>query len=231
MRAIIQGAGRFSAVDAFKGRYALEALRRRTKATWAACDALLLPTAPTTYTVEAMQADPIRLNSRLGHYTNFANLLGLAAIAVPAGFTSAGLAFGVTLVGPGSSDDALGPLADALHRAAGCGMGGARVALGPKPGAPPEDRIELTVVGAHLTGLPLNKDLVAIGGTFVRDVTTAGDYRLFALSGTSPPKPGLVRAPGFVGPGVPAEVWSLSPQAFGASSPPFHSPSASAASR
>ena len=215
VRAIIQGAGRFSAVDAFKGRYALEALRRRTEATWGACDALLLPTAPTTYTVEAMQADPIRLNSRLGHYTNFANLLGLAAIAVPGGFTSAGLAFGITLVGPSSSDDALAPLADALHRISGCGMGRARVEPGPAPEAPLEDRIELAVVGAHLTGLPLNKELVALGGIFVREVTTARDYRLFALSDTTPPKPGLVRDPGFTGPGVPAEVWSLTPEAFG----------------
>ena len=215
VRAIVEGAGRFSAVDAFKGRYALEALRRRTEATWAACDALLLPTAPTTYTVEAMRADPIRLNSRLGHYTNFANLLGLAAIAVPAGFTGAGLAFGVTLVGPGSSDDALAPLADALHRAAGCGMGRARVAPGPMPQTPLDGRIELAVVGAHLTGLPLNRELVALGGTFVREVTTASDYRLFALPSTTPPKPGLVREPGFVGLGVPAEVWSLTPDAFG----------------
>ena len=215
VRAIVQAAGRFSAVDAFKSRYALESLRRRTDATWAACDALLLPTAPTTYTVEAMQADPIRLNSRLGHYTNFANLLGLAAIAVPAGFTSAGLAFGVTLVGPGASDDGLAPLADALHRIADCGIGRARVALGPTPETPPKDRIELAVVGAHLTGLPLNKDLVALGGAFVREVTTEIDYRLFALPGTTPPKPGLVRDPGFAGSGVPAEVWSLTPEAFG----------------
>ena len=216
VRAIVEGARRFSAVDAFKGRYALEALRRRTAATWAACDALLLPTAPTTFTVAAMRADPIRLNSRLGHYTNFANLLGLAAIAVPAGFTGAGLPFGVTLVGPGSRANALAPLADALHRAAGCGMGRARVAPGPAvPAAAPDDRIELAVVGAHLSGLPLNKDLIALGGTFVREVTTASDYRLFALPGTNPPKPGLIRDLGFAGPGVPAEVWSLGPDAFG----------------
>ena len=216
VRAIIEGAERFSAVDAFRGRYALESLRRRTEATWAACDALLLPTAPTTYTVDAMRADPIRLNSRLGYYTNFANLLGLAAIAVPAGFTRAGLAFGVTLVGPGSSDDALAPLADALHRAASCGTGRARTSPGPGltiPGI--EDRIEVAVVGAHLSGLPLNGELVALGGIFVRESTTEGDYRLFALPGTNPPKPGLVREPGFAGTGVPAEVWSLSPDAFG----------------
>ena len=215
VRAIVEAAGRFSAVDAFRGRYALEALRRSTEATWAACDALLLPTAPTTFTVEAMRADPIRLNSRLGHYTNFANLLGLAAIALPGGFTPAGLPFGVTLVGPGSSDEAMAPLADALHHAAGCGMGRARSAVGLGVALPEEDRIELAVVGAHLTGLPLNEELVALGGIFSREALTVGDYRLYALPGTVPPKPGLVRDPGFAGAGVPAEVWSLSPAAFG----------------
>ena len=216
VRSIVESAFRFSAADAFRGRYALETLRRRTEATWAACDALLLPTAPTSYTVAAMRADPIRLNSHLGHYTNFANLLGLAAIAVPAGFTPAGLPFGVTLVGPGSSDDALAPLADALHRSAGCGAGLARAALGGAvPRADGDTGLELAVVGAHLSGLALNKELVALGGTLVRALRTAGDYRLYALPRTDPPKPGLVRDPGFAGPGVPAEVWSLSPGAFG----------------
>ena len=216
VRAIVEGGHRFSAADAFRGRYKLEALRRRTAATWAACDALLLPTAPTTYTVAAMRADPVRLNSHLGHYTNFGNLLGLAAIAVPGGFTSAGLPFGVTLVGPASSDDALAPLADALHRAAGCGMGRPRATIGTAVPAPiGEDRIELAVVGAHLSGLPLNGQLVALGGTLSREVRTAGDYRLYALPGTVPAKPGLVRDPGFAGAGVPAEVWSLPPAAFG----------------
>ena len=216
VRAIVDSAQRFSAVDAFRGRYALEALRRRTEATWAECDALLLPTAPTTFTVEAMRSDPIRLNSRLGHYTNFANLLGLAAIAVPGGFTPIGLPFGVTLVGQASSDDALAPLADALHRAAGCGSGRTRDPLGkPVLVSPADDRIELVVVGAHLSGLALNKELVALGATLVREGHTAGDYRLFALMGANPPKPGLVRDPGFDGPGVPAEVWSLAPAAFG----------------
>ncbi len=216
VRAIVEGGHRFSAVDAFRGRYALEALRRRTQATWAECDALLLPTAPTTYTVAAMCADPIRLNSHLGHYTNFANLLGLSAIAVPGGFTPAGLPFGVTLVGPGSSDDALAPLAERLHRAAGCGAGLARAALDEVvPAKDRTDNIELVVVGAHLSGLALNKELVALGATLVRALRTAGDYRLYALPRTDPPKPGLVRDPGFAGPGVPAEVWSLPPAAFG----------------
>ena len=217
VRAIVEGASRFSAVDAFRGVYRLEELRRQTEATWAACDMLLLPTAPTIYTVEAMRADPLRLNSNIGTYTNFANLLGLAAVAVPAGFRPNGLPFGVTLVGPGSSDDALAGLADALHRASDSGMGRPRTPLPasvPVPPVPKPNAIEFAVVGAHLTGLPLNGVLTTLGASFVRKTRTASDYRLFALPDTTPPKPGLVREPGFEGPGIAAEIWSLQPDAF-----------------
>ncbi len=216
VRAIVEGARRFTAVDAFRGRYALEALRRRMASAWASCDALLIPTAPTTYSVEAMCADPIRLNSHLGHYTNFGNLLGLAAIAVPAGFRPDGLPFGVTLVGPSGSDDALGPLADRLHRACDAGMGRVKAPLpaASTVTAPASERVELAVVGAHLSGLALNGELVANGATLLRGARTAADYRLFALPGTVPPKPGLVREPGFEGPGIAVEVWALEPAAF-----------------
>ena len=94
-------------------------------------------------------------------------------------------------------------------------MGRARAPLGAEPAPLADAHIELAVVGAHLSGLPLNKDLVALGGRFVREATTKPDYRLFALPGTVPPKPGLVRDPGFAGTGVPAEIWSLPPDAFG----------------
>ncbi len=216
VRAVIEGARRFSAADAFKGRYALEALRRRTDAEWDRVDVLLLPTAPTTYTVAAMKADPVRLNSNLGLYTNFANLLDCAAIAVPAGFGRTGLPAGVTLVGRAFADDALAPFADALHRACGAGMTTARAPLPetrPSPGA--TDRLRLVVVGAHLSGMPLNGDLVRLGGRFVAATRTAPSYRLYALPGTVPPKPGLVRGPGFAGPGIAVEVWDLDAAAFG----------------
>ena len=218
VRAIVESANNYSAVDAFEGRYALEALRRRAEAAFAEIDIMLLPTSPTTYTVEAMLADPIRLNSHFGHYTNFANLLGYAAIAIPAGFRPDGLPGGVTLVGPGFSDDALGTLADALHRATAPGMGMDRPA--PLPDAsrvmpPVSDAIPLVVVGAHLSGLPLNHQLTDLGATLLRAARTAPDYRLYALPGTSPAKPGLLRDPGFAGPGLAVEVWGLPPAAFG----------------
>ena len=122
----------------------------------------------------------------------------------------------MTRGGPAASDDARGPLADTLHRASGCGAGRSRIVPRTiaQTSADP-DAIELAVVGAHLSGLPLNDELRALGGRLLRETRTAGDYRLYALPGTSPAKPGLVREPGFAGPGVPAEVWSLAAAAFG----------------
>jgi len=117
VRTIVSQARGYSAVDAFRGAYRLEELRAQCAAQWQRMDVLLLPTAPRLYTVAQMLADPIRLNSKLGLYTNFFNLLGLAGIAVPAGFAADGLPFGVTLAAPGGTDEALVPLADRLHRA------------------------------------------------------------------------------------------------------------------
>ena len=218
VRAIVESASAYSAVDAFKGRYAFEGLKRRTETILAGLDVLLLPTAPTTYSVAEMEAEPIARNSHLGRYTNFANLLGLAAIAVPAGFRRDGLPVGVMLVGPGFSDEALAPWADALHRALAGGMGVDRGAALPEASRVPaaaDDRIPLVVVGAHLTGLALNHQLHDLGATFLRATRTTPDYRLFALPGTVPAKPGLVREPGHAGPGLEVEVWSLDPASFG----------------
>ncbi|CAN7657706.1 allophanate hydrolase [Phyllobacterium sp. LjRoot231] len=218
VRTIIEAAKGKTAVDAFNGRYKLEELRRETEAEWQKADVLLLPTAPTTYTVAAMKADPIVLNGRLGRYTNFANLLDCAAIAVPAGFGADGLPGGVTLIAPAFADDALAPVADALHRAAASGMGIERYRQIPAQSAflPPDDGfIPIVVVGAHLTGMPLNHELTAPGGRFVRTCRTRGDYRLFALPNTVPPKPGLIHEPGFGGSGLEVEIWALPPDAFG----------------
>jgi allophanate hydrolase len=219
VRTIIAGAKGKTAVDAFKGKYQLEALRRKTLAEWAKADVLLLPTSPTTYTVEAMMADPIRLNSHFGRYTNFVNLLDCAAIAVPAGFDSDDhLPAGVTLVAPAFTDDALAPLADALHRNAARGMGRDKTTTLPEASVVPEassDMVPIVVVGAHLSGMPLNKELTEPGGRLLKACNTAGDYRLFALPNTTPPKPGLIREPGFEGLGIAVEVWELPPAAFG----------------
>jgi allophanate hydrolase len=216
VRTLLEGAHRYSAVEAFAGMHKLRELRRRCEIEWAAADFLLLPTSPAIYTVEAMRADPLKLNARLGTYTNFVNFLGCSAIAVPAGFKSDGLPFGVTLVAPPFHDDALAIPAAAMHAAANCGAGRAREKIAAAPVAVPgEARVGLAVVGAHLTGEPLNAELAGLGGWLIETIRTAGDYRLFVLANTTPRKPGLVRDPKFRGEGIEVEVWSLSPEAFG----------------
>ena len=157
-------------------------------------------------------------NGRLGRYTNFVNLLDCAAIAVPAGFGKGGLPGGVTVIAPAFTDDALAPLADALHRAVGSGMGIDRQATIPEASrvVPANDGfVEIVVVGAHLTGMPLNRELTGAGARLVKACKTAGEYRLFVLPDTVPPKPGLVREPGYKGHGLEVEVWALPADAFG----------------
>ncbi|BDA84399.1 allophanate hydrolase [Aureimonas sp. SA4125] len=216
VRRIIEGARGMTAVDAFEGQYKLAAYRRQAEAEWAKVDALLLPTSPDIQTVDAMLADPIALNARFGRFTNFANFFGCAAIAVPAGFTSAGLPFGVQLVAPGDTDEALAVFADRMHAAAATGAGLARDLPTPPLPTPSETgRIAVAVVGAHLTGMPLNHQLTSRKARFLREDRTAPDYRLYALAGTVPAKPGLVREPGFAGPGLIVEIWSLDAAGFG----------------
>lgn len=218
VRKIIEGAKGKTAVEAFRGRYRLEELRQIVAPVWASVDMLLLPTSPTTYTVAQMLADPVTKNSHFGRYTNFANLLGYAAIAVPGGFGPSGLPAGVTLVGPAFSDDALAPFAAAMHAAADCGMGKDRTATIPAapPVQVPEGYIPIVVVGAHLTGMPLNPELTGPGGFLVGEAKTAPGYRLFALAGIVPPKPGMAFDPAFSGTGLMVEVWALPAAAFGA---------------
>ncbi len=110
-RQIISGATRFSAADTYAAQYRLKALQRLNEPVWEKIDVLLTPTAGTIYTIEEVQAEPVRTNSNLGYYTNFMNLLDLAAIALPAGFQSSGLPFGVTIAAPAFSDESLLELA------------------------------------------------------------------------------------------------------------------------
>ena len=131
VRALFEAAHHHSAVDAFAGLHRLRELSRKTETEWAKADFLLLPTSPTIYTLEDVRADPIRLNARFGTYTNFVNFLGCSAIAVPAGFRSDGLPFGVTLVAPPFHDDAVSIWAAAMHAASNCGAGFAREKIAP----------------------------------------------------------------------------------------------------
>ncbi|MBY0273807.1 allophanate hydrolase, partial [Candidatus Binatia bacterium] len=217
LRAILLDARRHGGADAFRAMHALEALRRRSAITWAGVDALLLPTVPTIYRVADVLAEPLKLNAQLGTYTNFVNLLDCCAVAVPAGFTPRGLPFGVTLVAPAFHDDDLAVLADGLHRALAPSFGIARAPLpdGHPRGGVVDGAVDLAVVGAHLRGEPLHHQLAERGAQLVAATRTASDYRLFALAGTELAKPGLVRTPGFAGPGIEVEVWRLSSTKFG----------------
>lgn len=218
-RKIIEGGATPLAVDTFEALYKLAALRRKADATWEKIDTLVLPTAASIYTRAQLESEPIKLNSQLGHYTNFANLLDTAAIAVPAGFRPDGLPFGVTLFGPAWSDARLAALGEALTGATARTLGATGTAAPAVPlkaiapsGAP---RVLLAVVGAHLRGQPLNHQLTSRGAEFVRATHTADCYQLFALAGTKPPKPGLRRVTAGAAGRIEVEVWSLTLAAFG----------------
>jgi len=216
-RQIVGGATRFSAVDAFKASYELAALRRQAEPLWDIADVLVLPTAGTIYTMAEIEADPIRLNTNLGYYTNFVNFFDLAALAVPAGYRRDGLPFGITLVAPAFSEAALARLGAALLRHLDLPLGATRHRQAPEiPGAKISaegGRLELVVVGGHLSGMPLNRELVDRDGTLVSASRTAPVYRMFLLGG-SPARPGLVRTAGS-GRAFDVEIWSLDLAAFG----------------
>jgi allophanate hydrolase len=210
VRGIIEGARRYSAVDAFDAEYKLRDLRRAAEGQWENMDVLLLPTTGTIYTHEAVAKAPVQLNTNLGYYTNFVNLLDLAAVAVPAGVRANGLPFGVSLIGRAFSEQALLCLADRFHRAQTEVPGDVLDLAACPPGC-----IAVAVVGAHLSGQPLNHELSNRQARLVKTCRTAPGYRLYALDGTMPAKPGLVRDPHFRGPGIEVEVWAMPEHQFG----------------
>ncbi len=217
-RAIIEAGAHPSAVDAFRAQYRLRSLERETAQAWEAMDVLLTPTCGTIHRIDAMLADPIRLNGQLGYYTNFVNLLDLAAVAVPMGLTPLGLPFGVTLVGPAWSDFKLLQLAARLQRSARSTAGALAHPLPLEPEfawESPIERILLAVCGAHMEGLPLNHELRELGAHLARRTHTAACYRLLALPGGPPQRPGLVRVADH-GASIEVEVWSLPSSSVGA---------------
>jgi allophanate hydrolase len=211
-RQIIEPGIRASAVAAFQARYRLAEHRRACDRLLEGLDFVLTPTAGTIYTLEQLAADPVRLNSNLGYYTNFMNLLDYAAVAVPAGFGANGLPYGVTLFAPAFADAALAHYGDRLQRALGLPLGATGRALPDAPLVaeipPTEPTFRLVVCGAHLSGLPLNHQLTERGGRLAAATRTAPSYRLFALPGGPPHRPGLIRQPSG-GAAIEVEVWEL----------------------
>jgi allophanate hydrolase len=215
VREVIGAATRHDAAAAFIGRYRLETLRQRLAPLWDGIDVLLVPSAPTCPTRAAVAAEPIRRNAELGRFTNFVNLLGLAALALPSGFTTAGLPFGITLIGPGGSDAALVELGARWEAMRALPLGArlraanaADRVLQRRPAAQPT--LALAVVGAHLEGMPLHGQLRQRGCRLLERTRTAPAYRLFALPATQPPKPGLVRVgAGEDGHAIEVEVYEM----------------------
>jgi allophanate hydrolase len=206
-----------TAAAAFEAQYELRALKRAADAVWSQADYLVTPTAGTIYPIAAVEADPIQLNTTLGYYTNSINLLDLAGVAVPAGFRDDGLPFGITLIGPASSERALLALADTVHRSTATTLGATRWPLGAVAGPPTlaAGFIELAVCGAHMQGLPLNRELRGRGAYFLERTRTAPKYRLFALPGGPPQRPGLVRVPDD-GASIEIEIWAVPVEQLGA---------------
>ncbi len=216
-RRITEGARNYSAADAFAGLYRLAELRRTTEPAWDTVDALMVPTYPRPRRVADLEEDPIDPNSELGTYTNFVNLLDLCALAVPGRFRTDGFPSGATLIAPAGRDALLASLGAALHVQAGVPLGATGQAAPPRrtrAAALGADEIELAVVGAHLSGMPLNGELVARGARFLRAVTTTADYRLFALRGGPPRRPGLLRVADGTGHAIATEVWALPREGF-----------------
>jgi allophanate hydrolase len=215
-KGIIMGGDQKSAVEAFRAAYRLEELRAVTMVTWAQVDAMALPTSGTIYKIAEVLADPVATNSNLGAYTNFANLLDLCGIAVPAGFREDGMPAGITLIAPAFRENALSRLATAFHRDTGLTMGASRVPQPPETGAASyrsPDLLRLLVVGGHLSGQPLNHQLTDRGAAKVATCRTAASYRLFALPG-EPARPGMIRVAGN-GASIEGEIWEMTPQDFG----------------
>ncbi|MGV8824737.1 allophanate hydrolase [Methylibium petroleiphilum] len=230
VRQIVESATAFNATDAFRGQYRLRAAQRDATALWRQVDVLMVPTAPGHPRFDEVDADPLGANAGLGTYTNFVNLLGWCALAAPAGFTAtpvsegpaAGLPFGVTFIAPANADAALARFGAQWQRAMDLPLGASRRHLEDLPAAPAgplpavEPTLSLAVVGAHLSGLPLNGQLTERGASLLEATTTAPRYRLHALPGTTPPKPGLVRvAAGDAGHAIAVEVWALPQRAVG----------------
>jgi allophanate hydrolase len=232
IRSILAPAERLTAVSGFRAYYRLRELKAQANRLFEGMDALLVPTAPGHPTRDEVEADPIGLNAQLGTYTNFVNLLDLCALSVPSGLRAGGLPFGITLIAPAFREGALAALGGAFHAATGLNLGAtahpvpapaAAPAIDPVPSAitafdPDAEealpRLRLAVAGLHLSGQPLNGQLLGLGARLAATVRTAPSYRMYVIERPGRKFPGLVRSAG--GGSLELEVWELSPAGMGA---------------
>jgi len=222
VRKIVAGGVDYTALETFKAEYQRADLARCLNLILADFDALVVPTSPHFPSLEDLRAEPILRNTELGRYTNFVNLADLSALAIPATMREDGLPMGITLIAPAWHDRKLARMAQGLmNQAERAGITpetlGATTSSWQQPALDlPEtarsDEFEITVVGAHLTGMPLNHQLTERGGRLLQQTHTAECYRLFAIAGTTPPKPGLVHDP--AGRAIVVETWALPREAL-----------------
>jgi len=216
-REIMAAGARLTAAETFAALYRLQALRRIAERVFANFDAIVLPTAPTAYTTAQVLANPVELNSRLGTYTNFVNLLDLCGLALPAAMRTDRIPFGITLLAPAGKDALLASIGRIFHADTRLAIGAndlAQPPLAPLQAPAAAEEIAIAVVGAHLSGMALNGELKALGGRLREAAVTAPDYKLYALD-TTPPKPGMLRVEAGKGSPIELEVWALSPASFG----------------
>jgi allophanate hydrolase len=216
-REIIIAGARLSAADTFAALYRLQALCKIAERAFTHIDALVLPTAPTVYSTAQVLANPLELNSRLGTYTNFVNLLDLCGLALPAAIRPDDIPFGITLLAPAGQDAQLASIGRVFHADTGLPMGSRPLPQPPLAALSARvsgDEIAVAVVGAHLSGMVLNGELKALGARLLESTATAPDYKLYALD-TAPPKPGMLRVEAGSGSSIELEVWALPAAAFG----------------
>lgn len=217
VRGIVRQGRDFTAVQTFRFEYRRASLARAIQASLEAVDALLVPTTPTAFTIADVMADPVRTNSRLGTYTNFTNLADLCGLAVPGIFREDGLPAGVTFLAPAWREAVVAKLGATLEAVLTLPRGATAVpyaASSPLSAPAPEvaPTFDIAVVGAHLSGLALNPQLLGLGATLVGATRTSANYRLYLLPNTAPLKPGMVRGTG--GGAIDVEVWRLTAEAF-----------------
>ncbi|NHC02733.1 allophanate hydrolase [Acinetobacter sp. 187] len=210
---IISQADQFSAVDSMQAEYERAALSRKINLALAPYDALMVPTAPTIYTIAEVEADPLLKNSHMGAYTNFVNFADLSAIALPNTIRKDGLPSGVTFIAGAWQDQALAHFAQTWQSITGLNLGKSDQHYHKQSRIGSAHSVKLAVVGAHLTGMPLNFQLTTRGGTLVQKTKTASSYSLYALKNTTPPKPGL--AYNIKGRSIEVEVWDIPLANFG----------------
>jgi allophanate hydrolase len=216
VREIIAPGGEPRATELFKAQYRLKALKQICDQQMKTVDCLLTPTAGRCFTIEEMLAEPILRNSQLGYYTNYMNLLDMSSVAIPTQIAGNGLPFGVTLVGPAFADRSLLSISKRFEKVFKLNVGASDIAKVETQvanvGSP--DTIDVLVCGAHLTGFPLNWQLVERGATLKSETKTAPVYKMYALAGGPPFRPGLILDED-EGAAIEVEIWSMPASQFG----------------